>query len=89
MKQIIFISILVISLILYSACAKIGSVAGGPKDEDPPVVLGSEPENYSLNFSDDRIEVEFNEFLQLKNINQELVVSPPLEEQPVVRLKNK
>jgi hypothetical protein len=89
LKQFTFISILAISLILYSACAKIGSVAGGPKDEDPPVVLGSEPENYSLNFSDDRIEVEFNEFLQLKNINQELVVSPPLEIQPVVRLKNK
>ncbi|MBL7112030.1 MAG: Ig-like domain-containing protein [Bacteroidales bacterium] len=89
MRHFTFIFILTISLVLYSACARIGSVAGGPKDEDPPVVLGSEPENYSLNFNDDRIEIEFNEFLQLKNINQELVVSPPLEEQPVVRLRNK
>ncbi len=89
MKYFTFIFVLAISLVLYSGCAKIGSVAGGPKDEDPPVVLGSEPENYSLNFKDNRIEIEFNEFLQLKNINQELVVSPPLEEKPVVRLKNK
>jgi len=89
LKLITFIIILAISLIIISACAKVGSVAGGPRDEVPPVVLGSEPENYSLNFDDDRIEIEFNEFLQLKNVNQELVVSPPLEEKPVVRLKNK
>jgi hypothetical protein len=89
LKQFNFIFILAISLILYSACAKIGSVSGGPKDEDPPVVLGSDPENYSLHFDNERIEIEFDEFLQLKNINQELVVSPPLEVQPVVRLRNK
>ena len=89
MKYFSVIFILAVSLILYSACAKIGSVSGGPRDEDPPVVLSSKPENYALNFSDDRIEIEFDEFLQLKNINQELVVSPPLDENPVVRLKDK
>ena len=89
MKYFTNIFLLAVSLVLYSACAKIGSVAGGPKDEDPPVVLGSKPGNYSLNFNDDRIEIEFDEFLQLKNTKQELVVSPPLDKEPVVRLKNK
>jgi hypothetical protein len=85
--QIILTGIFV--LFLLKDCAKIGSPMGGPKDETPPRVLKSNPENYSLRFKEKRIEIAFDEFIQLKNINQELVVSPPLEEKPVVRLKNK
>jgi hypothetical protein len=62
---------------------------GGPKDETPPRVVKSTPNNYSTKFNDKRIEIEFDEFIQLKNINQELVVSPPPEEKPVVRLRTK
>jgi len=62
---------------------------GGSKDETPPRVVKSVPDNYSIKFNDKRIEIEFDEFIQLKNINQELIVSPPPEEKPVVRLKNK
>ena len=84
------ISLIIIStIILLNDCAKIGSVPGGPRDEDPPTLVKTEPENYSTGFNEKRIEIEFDEFLQLNNINKELVVSPPLEKQPVVRLKNK
>jgi hypothetical protein len=76
-------------LIFFAGCAKIGSPTGGPKDETPPKVVRSVPENYSTNFDNKRIEVEFDEFIQLKNINQELVVSPPQKDKPVVRLRNK
>jgi len=85
--QIILIGIFVI-LILHD-CAKIGSPIGGSKDETPPRVVKSTPDNYSIQFHDKRIEIEFDEYIQLKNINQELVVSPPPEEKPVVRLRNK
>ena len=70
-------------------CAKMGSLTGGPKDEDPPRVVESSPENYSLQFDRDKIEITFDEFIQLDNVNQQLVVSPPLSKKPVVRLKNK
>jgi len=62
---------------------------GGPKDTIPPRVIRSSPDNYSINFKSKRIEVEFDEYIQLKNINQELVVSPPQKVKPVVRLRNK
>jgi hypothetical protein len=75
--------------ILFAGCAKIGSPTGGPKDETPPKVIKSVPDNYSTNFDNKRIEIEFDEFIQLKNINQELVVSPPQKVKPVVRLRNK
>ena len=80
--------ILLLVLFMLTDCAKIGYPEGGLKDEDPPVILKSNPENYSLRFDRKRIEIEFDEFIQLENINQELVVSPPLEEKPVVRLRN-
>lgn len=66
-----------------------GSLTGGERDEDPPEVISSEPENYSVNFEGQEIEITFDEFIQLNNINQELIISPPLENRPVVRLKNK
>ena len=89
MKKYQVIFAIVSVLILFWGCAKIGSPTGGPKDETPPRVIGSVPDNYSINFDQKRIEIEFNEYIQLKNINQELVVSPPQKEKPVVRLRNK
>ena len=76
-------------ILLLSDCAKIGSPTGGPRDEDPPKLVESEPENYSLNFEGNEIEITFDEYIRLNNINQELVISPPIGENPDVRLKNK
>lgn len=54
-----------------------------------PVILEADPPNRSLHFEKNRIEIRFDEFVQLNNVRQELVVSPPLEEKPVVRIKKK
>lgn len=82
--------ILIIAVILLTGrCAKMGSISGGPKDEDPPVVVFSKPVNYSTNFKGNRIEITFDEFISLNNVNQALVVSPPLKEKPEIRLKGK
>lgn len=89
MKKFQLILTAVLILLVFRDCAKIGSPMGGPKDETPPKVVKSTPDNYSIKFSNKRIEIEFDEYIQLKNINQELVVSPPQKEKPVVRLKNK
>ena len=75
-------------LFLFS-CAQQGSPSGGPKDLDPPEVLESNPDNYSTNFLDKKISITFDEYLDMGNFTQELVVSPPMEEKPEVRLKSK
>lgn len=85
---IVFISILLIDIILHS-CAQVGQPVGGPKDTIAPVVLRSEPDSFSVNFDREKILIEFDEFFNLKNINQELVVSPPLEEEVEVINKGK
>ena len=70
-------------------CAQQGSPTGGPKDEDPPVVEECHPPNYSTRFEAKKIEITFDEYIVLDNVNQELVVSPPMEEKPQVKLKKK
>lgn len=66
-----------------------GSISGGPTDEDPPNVVASKPANYSVNFSGSKIEITFDEYITLNNVNQTLVVSPPMKEKPEIKLKNK
>ena len=77
------------ALVITYGCAKIGSPTGGPKDETPPVIVSSKPVNYSTAFDGKKIEIKFDEFIQLKSIYKELIISPPLEERPVTRLKGK
>jgi hypothetical protein len=87
-NQSVFLPV-IFTVILISACAKMGSLAGGKKDINPPRLVSSTPANYSTNFRSQKIEIEFDEFILLKSVNQELVISPPLPKKPDVRLKNK
>ena len=81
--------LLVIIAFSFSDCAKMGSISGGEKDTIAPVVISTKPDNYSLRFNRSTIELTFDEFVVLKNINQELIVSPPLEERIVLSQKGK
>ncbi len=74
---------------ILTSCANAGAPTGGPVDKEPPVIKESYPENGSINFSNDKIEITFDEFLKLNNVNQKLIVSPPLDENPEIKLKGK
>jgi hypothetical protein len=52
-------------------------------------VVESEPPNYSTRFAANKILITFDEFIVLENVNQELIVSPPMEEKPEVKLRKK
>ncbi len=80
--------VILITLIIV-ACAKQANPTGGPKDELPPVPLKSSPINYSTNFNNDKIIILFDEFIVLKNANQEVLVSPPLNKKPEIKLRGK
>lgn len=76
-------------LLFVIGCAQQGAPTGGPEDEDPPVLVKATPDNYSTNFSGEKIMITFDEYLDMGNFTQELIVSPPMEEKPIVKLKNK
>ena len=65
-------------------CAKKGTPSGGPRDSIPPVIVRSSPENYSINFTGDEIEIRFDEYIKLKDINKELIISPPMKYAPII-----
>lgn len=81
--------VILVFIALWAACAQVGTPTGGPKDETPPKILVSEPPNRSTNFDDGEIVLTFDEYIQLQNINENLVTSPPLGEDVETILKNK
>ncbi|MGM0667094.1 MAG: Ig-like domain-containing protein [Bacteroidota bacterium] len=83
------IYLLLLSVSLAASCAKTSSPSGGPVDEEPPRVLDSQPPNGSVNFSSRSFKITFDEYFVLDNIDQALMVSPPLEKKPLVKTRGK
>ena len=73
--QSLFLIVLILS---FSQCAKKGRPSGGPKDEDAPLFVTADPPYESINFNKDEINIYFNEYIKLKDISKQLVISPPL-----------
>lgn len=65
-------------------CANRGTPDGGPKDETPPTIIKSDPENYSTNFEGNEIRVYFDEYIKIKDLQKQLIISPPMKTQPDV-----
>jgi len=80
-------SILVLSIL--GSCATVVTPSGGPKDIQPPQVVESDPENFSINFASKKIEIKFDEFIKLQNIGKNVIISPPLSEKPSFLVKGK
>lgn len=68
----------------FLSCAKRGRPSGGPKDEDKPLFVVANPPYESINFTAEKIKITFNEYVRLKNVNKQLVVSPPLKYPPLI-----
>jgi len=65
-------------ILFFSQCAKKGRPSGGPKDEDAPLFVTADPPYESINFDKNEINIYFNEYIKLKDLNKQLIVSPPL-----------
>lgn len=90
MKRILIaVAALVYVVLLFPRCAKVVSPTGGPKDTIPPVLVNSSPKLNATGFSGQKIVLEFDEFIQLKELQQKLLVSPPLKSKPQPKQKGK
>lgn len=70
-------------LTLYS-CASIGTPSGGPRDEEPPRFVRSTPEPGATDFSGERITMEFDELISLRDAFTNVILSPPQRSAPKV-----
>lgn len=78
------------SFLLLASCAKQSTPMGGPRDEDPPILLESNPETQSLNIKPKEITLTFDEFIKLENASKGIVITPRIntDEVEFTALKN-
>ena len=75
--------------LLLMACANIGSPEGGPRDYTPPQVIKMSPESGSVNFKGQKVEIIFDEIINLKDQQKKVVISPAPKTQPMIRTVGK
>lgn len=76
---------LLVAVFAFWQCAQKGNPTGGPKDVTPPVLLKSEPANRTTNFKAKKIRLYFDEYIKLKDVQSQLIVSPPLKYTPQIK----
>lgn len=69
------------------ACARQTTPTGGPKDSIPPRLVSSHPLQGSTNFKERTIELTFNEDVALNNPKEQLIITPALSKDPVIKTK--
>jgi Bacterial Ig-like domain len=74
----LFLAIAIVS------CAKRGTITGGLKDTIAPKIIGSVPKNFATGFNGKEIKISFDEYVKLKDINKQLIISPPMKSQPEI-----
>ena len=82
--RLLYIPIAFLFLLSFVDCAKKGTPGGGLRDTIPPRIVKSSPENFSIYFSGDEIEIRFDEYIKLKELSKELIISPPMKYAPVI-----
>ena len=80
---------LIAMFLMLAGCASIQQPQGGPRDLTPPKVIKMEPENETVNFSAEKVVIEFDEYFRLQNEFKEFSISPELDRPPVLKTKQR
>jgi len=90
-KNLIVYLVVLCWYLLHLGCAQIGTVTGGDKDTLAPVIVQANPANFTTSYSKKEMKayIKFDEFVELRDVNQNLIVSPPLENKPEIKLQGK
>ena len=88
-RHILLATLLALLALAGVACANIGSPEGGPRDYTPPVMLRSNPIPGAVNFQGKKVEIHFDEIVNLKDQTTRVIVSPAPKEQPIIRAQGK
>ena len=79
------LGILIIGRIIpFTGCANIIPPGGGPRDSIPPVLVNITPKDSTTNFAGGKIVLTFDEFVEVNNLQENLVVSPIPKILPVI-----
>ena len=87
-KTLLGFALLLTSLLAYR-CANPGMPQGGPKDAEAPHVVLSEPPDFTRHFKSERIVIEFNEYINVKDVNKQFLASPRFNKQPEFKVQGR
>ena len=76
--------ILVLCYVFIWSCARKGRPSGGPKDESAPIMVIAKPPYKTINFKENTIKLYFDEYIVLKDLSKQLIISPPLKNPPII-----
>ena len=79
------IYIYLFAVLFFSGCAIKVAPTGGPKDVTAPKLKKTTPANLGTNFTDKKIELEFDEFVQLNDVENQLIISPMIYPKPQIK----
>jgi hypothetical protein len=80
-----FVVLAFVAMSLFTGgCAQIGLPTGGPKDTLAPKLVKANPENGSRNVKTNKITLEFNEYIDVQDLQQNLIVSPLQIKNPTI-----
>lgn len=78
-----------IIILIINSCGQRGMPSGGARDTTSPKILQATPKNSSTNFKGKTIELKFDEYVQLRSIAKEFIISPPVKKKPEFKIKGK
>ncbi|MCW3077819.1 MAG: hypothetical protein JWO32_2428, partial [Bacteroidetes bacterium] len=81
--------LLILLAFLCNSCAQIGSLTGGARDTTPPKLLEAVPAPSSVNFNSNVITLRFDEYIALKDLKNQLLISPGLKTDPEITAEGK
>ena len=81
------VSLLYVIAISNTGCGQIGMPTGGPKDSIPPRLVSASPKLNSTNVTGNKITLNFNEYVDLKEPQTNVLISPLPKKQPSIDFK--
>ncbi|NND33581.1 MAG: hypothetical protein HKN76_13405 [Saprospiraceae bacterium] len=79
-----------ITVAFFFQCASKATPPGGPKDETPPAIVQEKSTtNEQTLFKERSFIVTLNEWVKLEDVQSQVLISPPLERRPEIKIKGK
>ncbi len=75
--------------ICFIRCAQVTPLTGGARDTVPPKIVSSIPESKSVSFTGNEITLQFDEFVQIRDIQNQVLITPTLKNTPEIESAEK
>ena len=82
----VIIFFMAVAVLFGGSCANIIPPNGGPRDSIPPVLLTASPKDSTLNFRGNKITLTFDEYVDLQDVQNQLLFTPLFQNNPKVEV---